>query len=221
MNVSSRGVMKCATAIAAVASLVALPRLPERVAMHFDLDGRPDRFGSRLSAAVTLPALVAALIVANDRIGAWPGAQDRDEPSSGVRAREQAMAYVSVGLSALHLALLAYALGLGLDIERVSRAIFALLMIGLGNVMPRLPRNSLMGIRTPWSVADPGVWERTHRLGGYLCTAAGVLGLASLVSRGRWAARVPFGGALAAAALSTAYSAAAHARRDRFTQESL
>lgn len=70
-----------------------------------------------------------------------------------------------------------------------------------------------MGIRTPWTLADPAVWERTHRLGGYLCAAAGLVSLASLPLTGPRAARIPTLAILGAAGLSAAYSGVAYARR--------
>jgi uncharacterized membrane protein len=32
-----------------------------------------------------------------------------------------------------------------------------------------------LGIRTPWTLSNDLVWERTHRVGGYLFMIAGVL----------------------------------------------
>lgn len=96
--------------------------------------------------------------------------------------------------------------------KRVNRGIYAVLMIGLGNVLPRLPRNGLVGIRTPWTLADPMVWERTHRLGGYLLTAAGLVSVASLPSTGKRASRLPLVATLGAIGLSSAYSFVVYVR---------
>jgi uncharacterized membrane protein len=87
------------------------------------------------------------------------------------------------------------------------------LLVALGNVMPRLPRNGLIGFRTPWTLADPAVWERTHRVGGYLTAAAGLVSLASLPFAGRRANRLPVAVILASTILTTAYSLVAYARR--------
>ena len=43
-----------------------------------------------------------------------------------------------------------------------------LIFIVLGNYMPRVRQNYLFGIKTPWTLADEHVWERTHRMGGYV-----------------------------------------------------
>jgi len=204
-----------ATAVASMASALAYPFLPKRIATHFDVDGQPDRYGSRASAAIGFPAMMAGITVVNDRLGTWPGGRDREDAESGVRARNQAVALIELSLLSAHLDTLANGTGLHADMSRVNRVVYGVLMIALGNVMPKLPRNGLIGIRTPWTMADPTVWERTHRLGGYLITAAGVVSLASLPATGKRAARLPMAAALGAIGVSAAYSYVAYTRRAR------
>lgn len=51
-------------------------------------------------------------------------------------------------------------------------AVGVLLMV-LGNYMGKLRRNFFVGIRTPWTLASEAVWERTHRLAGWIYVLAG------------------------------------------------
>ncbi len=216
MTVPARTISLAATATAAVASASAYPFSPPRVATHFDVTGRPDRYSSRTSAVLMLPAVMAGLTIVNDRFGAWPGGHDREDTRSGVQSRDQAIALVDLALLATHLAILANGAGAPVNMSRVNRAVCGMLLVALGNVMPKLPRNGLVGIRTPWTLADPGVWERTHRFGGYLVTVAGLMNLASLRSSGTRAARLPMAALLGAVGLSVAYSYVARVKRDRF-----
>jgi uncharacterized membrane protein len=48
--------------------------------------------------------------------------------------------------------------------------------IPLGNVLSRVRRNFWMGIRTPWTLANEDVWNRTHRLGGWIFVGYGLAG---------------------------------------------
>jgi len=43
--------------------------------------------------------------------------------------------------------------------------------------MGKLRRNFWAGIRTPWTLTSDVVWERTHRLGGWLFVLTGLLGV--------------------------------------------
>jgi len=214
MTTPSRSASRTAIVAAAVASAVAYPFLPDRVATHFDAEGRPDGYSSRTSAAVRFPVMLLGIQVLNDRLGTWPGGRDRDDRDSGVRARDEAIALAELALLPAHLAILANGLGVRVDMSRVERGVYAVLLVALGNVLPKLPRNGLVGIRTPWTLADPAVWERTHRLGGYLVTAAGLVSLATLPA-GKRAARLPMAATLSAVGLSAVYSFVAYARRPR------
>ncbi len=49
------------------------------------------------------------------------------------------------------------------------------LIIFLGNILPKVPNNFFIGIRTPWTLSDNDVWIKTHRLGGYTFVIAGIL----------------------------------------------
>jgi uncharacterized membrane protein len=200
-------------AIAVAASALTYPFLPRRVATHFDARGRPVRYSARSVAVLTSPAMMAALALLNERLGAWPGARDRENVDSGIRARHDAVELGLVALLSTHLGLLAGGLGLPLNIGRVRRAIYGALLVALGNVMPKLPRNGLIGIRTPWTLADPAVWERTHRLGGYVCMAVGLITLATLPATGKRAQGVPRLALLGAVGVSVAYSGIEYATR--------
>ena len=45
----------------------------------------------------------------------------------------------------------------------------------LGLVMPKLRRNSLMGLRTKWSLSSDEAWEKSQRFGGKSLAVTGVL----------------------------------------------
>jgi uncharacterized membrane protein len=49
------------------------------------------------------------------------------------------------------------------------------LLVLLGNVMGKVTRNFFIGIRTPWTLASEEVWLRTHRFGGKVMVATGVV----------------------------------------------
>ena len=49
------------------------------------------------------------------------------------------------------------------------------LLVVLGNMLPKSRPGFFVGIRTPWTIVDEDVWIATHRLGGKLMLLAGVL----------------------------------------------
>lgn len=64
-----------------------------------------------------------------------------------------------------------------MNVSFVINLAVSVLFIFIGNYLGKLQRNFWAGIRTPWTLASDIVWERTHRLGGWLFVGAGVLGI--------------------------------------------
>jgi len=64
-----------------------------------------------------------------------------------------------------------------LYMARVITAVICVLFIGIGCIMGKVKSNWFMGIRTPWALADPDVWNKTHRLGGWVFFLSGLVNL--------------------------------------------
>ena len=50
-----------------------------------------------------------------------------------------------------------------------------LILIVVGNYLPKARQNYTIGIRIPWTLASEENWNRTHRLAGYLWVIGGIL----------------------------------------------
>lgn len=53
--------------------------------------------------------------------------------------------------------------------------LMGLMFIFLGNLLPKVPKNFFIGIKTPWTLANEVIWDKTHRLGGLLFVIGGVI----------------------------------------------
>lgn len=58
---------------------------------------------------------------------------------------------------------------------RIPFTLVGLLLAGVGNYLTTIKPNWFVGIRTPWTMESETVWRRTHRLGGRLMVAGGLL----------------------------------------------
>lgn len=74
-----------------------------------------------------------------------------------------------------HLTLVALAAGAPPATARAFLVLVGLGLAAMGNVMPRLRPNAIMGLRTRATLNDPVLWARLHRLFGGLLLASGVL----------------------------------------------
>ena len=66
-----------------------------------------------------------------------------------------------------------------IDMMRVFSLVLGVLMIALGNVMPKARMNGLFGVRTSWSMFNDEVWRKSQRFGGFSAVVAGALLLAN------------------------------------------
>lgn len=50
-----------------------------------------------------------------------------------------------------------------------------LMIILLGNLLPKMPSSFFIGIRTPWTLSSEIVWRKTHKIGGMCFVISGLL----------------------------------------------
>ena len=151
-------------------------RLPARVPSHWGMHG-VNGYTPRAAAAVMLPTL--ALVVW--ALMRWlPSIDPRRANYARFQSSYDAVVVAIVALvTALHVVMLGIALGWPLRMEVVAPAAVGAMFLVVGNVLPRARPNWFFGIRTPWTLSSDHVWERTHRVGGWVMTACGVVVIAA------------------------------------------
>lgn len=145
--------------------------LPERLPTHWNLAGEADGWSSRLSGAIMLPlagVVIWALLQLLPRFDPLRQNYEKFRPSYDV-----AVNVILVFIALAHVFVLGIALGWPIDSTRALPIGIGLVCILVGNVLPRARRNWFFGVRTPWTLSSDRVWERTHRLAGYLFVAVG------------------------------------------------
>ncbi|NLT12619.1 MAG: SdpI family protein [Clostridiaceae bacterium] len=61
------------------------------------------------------------------------------------------------------------------DYQKIVAIALSINWIVIGNILPKLKPNGLVGIRTPWTVASENNWYKTHRLGGKIAVITGIV----------------------------------------------
>ncbi|MDQ6887889.1 MAG: SdpI family protein [Gemmatimonadota bacterium] len=173
-----------AVVIALILSVLAYPHLPDPMPSHWDAHGRVNGTMGRFWGAFLLPLIMVPLWA----LLRWlPSIDPRRANYARFQGTYDLMVACSIGLLALiHVTVLAVALGYPIRIDRVTPIGVGLLFVVIGNLLPRARPNWFFGIRTPWTLSNDRVWERTHRVGGYLMLASGVLLVISGVAGVVW-----------------------------------
>ena len=173
-----------------VVTLVLLPLFPEQIPAHYGADGQVTRWGSKweliiLPAATLLMAgffpLVAKLVRA-----AEPDGKNNEKVLLISGCATLLLFNVMTGYflyTAYHQ--LENLFEFSVDINRIVFVALGIVLIIVGNVMPKARMNSLCGLRTPWSMKNEVTWKKCQRFGGISFIVAGAaMAVVSLLTHG-------------------------------------
>ncbi len=162
-------------AIMLSSSIIMFNQLPDKIPTHWNAQGLADGFGARWT--IFIMPIIAVLLYLLLRI-----LPKYDSIQTNKKENELPI-YIIATLSIaflliIHLASLAQQAGNVFSMNLVIVPAFSFLFIGIGLILPRLKRNFFVGIRTPWTLTDDKVWEKTHEFGGKAFVIAGICTLA-------------------------------------------
>ena len=161
---------------------------PDTVPAHYNFAGEADRMGSKYEY-IAFPCIAAAsgaiflLLAKQSRAREWKS-YELTEKVFLVSAVGEVLLFNGMGGFFMWRAA-AYTEGIAapampaIDIMRFFSLLLGVLLIALGNVMPKARMNGLFGVRTLWSMSSDEVWWKSQRFGGFSAVAAGALLLAN------------------------------------------
>lgn len=163
--------------IALIISAMVYPTLPDRVPTHWNAQGQPNDYSSRAVGAFLMPII---MLFTWGMMRVVPSIDPRRANYDRMRGAYDTVIAAVLGVLLLsHLAMLAAMAGVPISMTRVIPAIIGALFIVIGNVLPQARPNWFFGIRTPWTLSNDRVWQRTHRIGGYLFVMGGIVAVLS------------------------------------------
>ncbi len=150
--------------------------LPEKVASHWNLDGVADGFVEKELFVMGFPVLMLLVFLA---LSLLPSVKElKSEMALLHREYASFKAALLVFLAYVFVVVLFsntdYA-PLHVSTAQLLFPGIALLLYYVGKVMPRLKRNHLVGIRTPWTLQSDEAWRKTHLLGSKVFKALSVV----------------------------------------------
>ena len=168
-----------------IASAVVFPRLPETMPTHFDMSGQPNGWSSRLFGAWLMPLFLLCMW---GLVRVLPAIDPRgDNYAKFGGAFEGIIVSIMLFMLGIHIVVLRASLGHPVAMQHVLPVGIGVLFIVIGNLLPRARPNWFVGIRTPWTLSSDRVWEKTHRLGGRVFVAGGVIITLAAFASAKWA----------------------------------
>jgi len=81
----------------------------------------------------------------------------------------------------LQLFIMFWNIGIKININFSMPIAFAILLFYIGIMLEKVKKNWFIGIRTPWTISNDKVWDKTHKLGSKLFKIAAALSLLGAV----------------------------------------
>lgn len=164
--------------LSAIVSVLSAPSLPEQLFTHWNAAGEPDGTMSKPLALALFPVLTAGLLILLTLV---PRVDPLGENVEAFRRHYDWFIVIFTGfMFVLHTGVIAFNLGYTFNFTLLLLAPIAVLLYYAGVLMTHTERNWFIGIRTPWTLSDEGVWNRTHELGGKLFKLTAVIALVGL-----------------------------------------
>ncbi len=147
-------------------------KLPEKVPMHWNMEGEIDRYGDK-SELILIPLLLPLLIYVLFTI--IPKIDPKDKLKYMGKKYTVLKTVLTVFMSALSMMIIYAAMN-----ESFYNPNYILLLIGvlfaiLGNYFKTLRANYFIGIKTPWTLENETVWKETHKLAGKIWFIGGLM----------------------------------------------
>ncbi len=155
------------------------PLMPERMAFHWNLEGRVDGYVSKfwgLSFGPLLSIGIYLLFLGIPRI---------DPMKENIEKLGKYYDGLTVALILflfyLHLLTLSWNLALQFGMIQALAPALGFLFYYLGVVTDHVRMNWFIGIRTPWTLNNEVVWRKTHKIGAKLFKACGVIAFLGII----------------------------------------
>lgn len=148
-------------------------QMPDEMASHWDFQGNvngymPKAFGLFLMPVISLGMLLLFIYI--------PKIDPLKQNIRKFRKYYDGFILVLIAfLFYLDVLFIVWNLGFMFNLAQMLAPAFGILIYYIGILTENAERNWFIGIRTPWTLSDDRVWKSTHKIGGKLLKASGII----------------------------------------------
>lgn len=156
-------------------SLILYPKLPDRMASHWNAKGEVDDYMSKFWGAFLFPFIIAGMSLLLFLI---PNIDPLKKNIMKFKDYYYAfIVFFAIYLALVHLQVLLWNIGIKISINVFVPILGGILFYFAGILVEKAKRNWFIGIRTPWTLSSDVVWDKTHKIGGLLFKICGGLSI--------------------------------------------
>jgi uncharacterized membrane protein len=139
------------------------PSMPDRMPTHWNAEGEIDGYGNRFLGVFLFPIILLAIYLLFffiPKISVYKKNLD-----SFMKYFEGMKLAMILFLSAMYVVTLLPNFGVNFNMSYFIIPAISALFYYIGYILQFSKQNYFFGIRTPWTMADDEVWDKTHKLG--------------------------------------------------------
>lgn len=162
-------------------SMYLYPQMPEKLASHWDSQGKVDGYMSKFWGLFLLPFVMIGILLLFIAI---PKIDPLKSNILKFRHYYQRFVILFMGfLFYIHLLTILWNIGLRFDMVQFFLPAISILVYYSGILIENSKMNWFVGIRTPWTLSNEKVWNKTHKIGGKLFKGAGIFVMLGILVR--------------------------------------
>jgi len=151
------------------------PKMPEQMASHWNAQGKVDGYMSRFWGVFLMPFVfvgLALLFIAIPRIDPLKNNIEKFR-----KYYDGFIILFFIFMLLVYFQTILWNLGIEISPNLAFPILMGFLFFYIGVLLENAKRNWFIGIRTPWTLSNDKVWNKTHKLGSKMFKTAGIIAL--------------------------------------------
>ena len=151
------------------------PKMPEQMASHWNAQGKVDGYMSRFWGVFLMPFVfvgLALLFIAIPRIDPLKNNIEKFR-----KYYDGFIILFFIFMLLVYFQTILWNLGIEISPNLAFPILMGFLFFYIGVLLENAKRNWFIGIRTPWTLSNDKVWNKTHKLGSKMFKIAGIIAL--------------------------------------------
>lgn len=155
------------------------PQMPDKIASHWNAKGEVDGYMSKFWGLFLMPIVSFGLLLLFIIIPKIDPLKANIEKFR--KYYNGFVVLIIIFLFYIYLLTIFWNTGVRFDMTQVLAPALGILFYYVGVLTENAKRNWFIGIRTPWTLTNEKVWNKTHKIGGKMFKISGVIALFGLV----------------------------------------
>ncbi|MBU0476650.1 SdpI family protein [Patescibacteria group bacterium] len=154
------------------------PLMPENVASHWNAQGNVDDYMPKFWGLFLMPLALAGLSLFFLSIPKIDPLKENIEKFR--KYYDGLIVILALFLFYVYFLIIIWNVGVKFNMAYVLMPAIAVLFYYIGILLDNSKKNWFIGIRTPWTLSDDKVWDKTHKIGGRLFKACAIVAIFGL-----------------------------------------